>query len=155
MTYDTNPLRDHTISIYREMEKAAKLNEYDELVFEGYYSKLFDGLGISRSYYTRIRSLLRRLGCIEVLQKGAGPHGSRIILQRAPVPEDFTDSTLTERRETATLVRELERRVKTLEAWRLAQTGSGSFNIADALRNHEQRLSLVEQERANAKATQD
>jgi hypothetical protein len=152
---EPNAVRDHAIALYDAMLKVAETNEHDEIVYVGMYSKLCDSLGISRVYYSRIRTVLTKMGCIEFVSRGSGKHGSRILLLRKPVEEDFTNLTLTERRETARVVSELERRIAAVEAWRHAQTGGGTLNLAEALRDHERRISQVEQERADAKAAKD
>jgi hypothetical protein len=67
-----------------------------------------------------------------------------------PTDENYSEEGLTSPAERATLVASLEKRVAILEAWRVA-LGGGEMNIAEALRNHELRLSRVEERTSESK----
>jgi hypothetical protein len=115
--------------------------EDDVHVFVGKVTELFNQLGISSAYYSRIRRMLIQSGSIQIVKRGARGVGSEVRLYRPP--EDFTFEGLTHGANPATLLVELETRVRRLEAWRESQ---GGINISQALRNHENRLSQLERD---------
>jgi hypothetical protein len=108
-------------------------------VFVGKVTELFRELGISTAYYSRIRRLLIKNGCIQIVKRGARGLGSEVRLYHPP--EDFTIGDLTPTRNYATLILELDNRLRRLEGWRDSQ---GGLNTGEALRNHENRLSHLE-----------
>ena len=97
---------EHCCNVYEAMSKDAKPEvtngkelageePWDETesptyVYEGYLTRLFQGLELSPPYYTQIRDLLTRMGCIEQLRRGGGNAKSRWRLVRAPTEADFT-----------------------------------------------------------------
>lgn len=150
-------LKDHTKLLYRAMEELSNVDvsDPDARIYKGRITKLYLELGISSSFYTRIRRALEVSGCIEIQSVGAGGYPSIIKLIREPVDEDFLTEDLTGRRHLATLVSDLEAEVAVLRAWRLSATGEGQLNISEALRNHERRILDLEAltvKESNAKA---
>ena len=115
--------------------------EDDVHVFVGKVTELFRELGISTAYYSRIRRLLIQGGSIQIVKRGARGLGSEVRLYRPP--EDFTFGDLTPTRDAATMMVELEGRLRRLEGWRESQ---GGLNTGEALRNHENRISQLESE---------
>jgi hypothetical protein len=131
------------------------INEETVSVYRGRYSALFDSLGISRTHYTPIRSLLIETGCMTHLQSGGNGRSTVIVLHK-PLTEaavmNIPRRRLTEPVGTATLrrVKALEGEVQALKAWR-ESVGEG-LNLAKVLRNLEKRISAIEK-RENAKPT--
>lgn len=142
----------HSLAFYRELEKRADTNEDGIVVFEGHTTKVMNHLSISSTWYSPIMRALTECDCIISLQRGTVHQPSLIILRGEPTEENFSSGGLTPARHLATLVARLEKRVNALEGWREAQ---GGLNVAEAMLNLERRLSQLEQERVNAKATQD
>lgn len=142
----------HSLAFYRELEKRAELNEDGILVFEGHTTRVMRYLTISSTWYSPIMRTLAGCDSIVVLQKGTVHQPSIVVLREPPTEEKIFGQDLTTTRHLATLVERLEKRVNALEGWREAQ---GGLNVANAMLDLERRLSQLEQERVNAKATQD
>jgi len=80
---------EHCCRVYAEMEGQA--TEMPEgRVYEGYTTRLFQALELSPPYYTRIRDLLIKMGCVEQLRCGGGNAKSRWRLVREPDETIFT-----------------------------------------------------------------
>jgi hypothetical protein len=139
-------LYDFTVQVYRLLEERAEANEYDELIFEGYYKRLVYRTGASSTYYSLIRQLLgspANSPCITFMQKGNVAQPSRIRLHHPP-PEEWSglsQSDLTGVRGAATLIPDLEKRVAALEA--VTQT-LGEVNLKKILLDFERRLLRLE-----------
>ena len=82
----------HARRLYETM-LAQSYEEDDVHVFNGRVTELFRDLGISTSYYSRIRRLLIKTGCIQIVKRGAKGVGSEVRLYHPP--EDFTIEGLT------------------------------------------------------------
>jgi hypothetical protein len=124
-----------------ELSEPSETGEYR--VFNGRVTEIFNRLGISLAYYTQIRRLLIKTGSIEMLKRGGGGLASEVALHHPPPSEENLPTGLTTGRHLATLVEALGKRVEILEGVRESQ---GGLNIAEALRNHESRLSKLERE---------
>lgn len=139
----------YTLVIYEFMFEHSELNEHEEQVFVGSFTNAFKQVGASSTYYTPIRQLLLSPDldpCISVLQRGNASQPSIIRLHHPPHEEwkNISHKPLTAGREAATLVPELERRIKLLEGWR---ESIGEVNLSEVLRNFELRITRLEKER--------
>ena len=125
---------------YTLLKERAELNEYQELVFKGSLTKAFKQIGASSSYYSPIRKLLLESGSIEITQRGAGSQLSEVRVNE--LNENIFSEPLTGGSGRGTVgVDELGARVARLEAWRET---TGGLNIAEALRNIEDRVLRLE-----------
>lgn len=119
-------------------------NSDSVLVFRGKLMDVFQSLGLSATYYTRIRRIFIKYDCVSYLQRGTRSYDSVLVLNHAPpspqeiAPEDLTDDPS---RDTigamADRLEELEREVSILTQWR---ESLGGLNILEALRDIEKRL---------------
>jgi hypothetical protein len=88
----TSVVFDHCVRVYREMEAQSRVENVEDavwLVYEGYLTKLFGSLQLSTPYYTKVREMLKVMGCIEQLRRGGGNTPSRWRLVREPNEESF------------------------------------------------------------------
>jgi hypothetical protein len=129
----------YAVEFYLILDKLAEENEYHERVFTGSMMKAYRQLGASSTYWTQIRKILVDSGSITILQRGTGNQASIIVLNG--LDEKISAEALTRPARAATVGAEVERRVRTLEAWRET---TGGINIAEALRNMERRLTKLE-----------
>lgn len=119
------------------------------VVFRGKLLPVFQGLGISNIYYSKIRRIFIKYDCVTYLQRGTRSYDSVLVLNHPP-PQELSPEDLTERPGDATLqavaerVGELEHSVETLENWR---ESLGGIDILKALREFELRLAKVEKKR--------
>jgi hypothetical protein len=139
----------HMRAVYAYLEGNAELSSDNELIFEGKWQDAFEHLGISSSYYSPIRKMLETPAddpCCTIYQRGNSEQPSLIKLHHPPLVEwkNISVSALTKPREGATLISDLEREVAELKAWR--EEVFGTFNVRDALRNHEGRIARLEDE---------
>jgi hypothetical protein len=118
-------------------ELATEAETREVRVYRGRITETYKSLGISQSYYTRVRDVLTESGSIEYLQQGARGVETVIVLHHAP-PEDFTFKRLT----APPTPDKLAVRLNELEAWR---DTLGNLNLQEALRNIEYRLSQLEE----------
>jgi hypothetical protein len=59
-------------------------------VYRGLVTRLFYGLHLPSSYYAPAMRILREMGCVEVVARGAGRYTeSEIVLYDAPTPEAY------------------------------------------------------------------
>lgn len=129
----------YAIKLYQYLDELAEVNEYHERVFTGKVSEAYKAVGASSTYHSDIRKLLIDSGSITVIQRGTGKQASEWALNG--LDENILAVPLTPLGTAATMRAEVERRVRSLEAWRET---TGGINIAEALRNIELRLSKVE-----------
>lgn len=151
-----NRLQQYCIDFYNEVSKTAIQSDDGSLIWTGYLHEATRAAGIPPSNYSAIRKLLTASGCVAVLRKGTRAGPSELALLRAPMEDDLSVDTthLTNPNRAVTLredkVKDIEDRLKILEAWRESQS---TFNVIEALRNHENRLNGLEAKGENAKAT--
>lgn len=113
--------------------------------FTGKLTDIWNSVGASQTFYSKVRKLLLDEGCITVVERGSRNVPSVIVLNHPPPdapPEAEREAANPHLTRAATLAR-VEGRVKALEGWR---ESTGGINIAEALRNFEKRLSRVEAE---------
>lgn len=106
MTEPTNDgppraMYEHCCSVYDAMLKGAEketeavADENGERgytgnwVYEGHLTRLFQDLGIAAPYYSQVRDLLIKMGCVEQLRRGGGNARSRWRLVQQPTEELF------------------------------------------------------------------
>lgn len=66
----TAALFEHCVNVWKEMSTQARDSGDEGLVYEGFTTKLFQGLQMSTPYYTSVLAKLKQMGCIEQLQIG-------------------------------------------------------------------------------------
>lgn len=112
------------------------------LVWRGKLTDVFRELKVTSKYYTTIRAILTKTGSITIVETGSRNRPSIVVLNHEPPPlQKINNLGLTGTAPAATMMVELQRRLATLEAWRESQ---GGINIAEALRNLEDRLTKLE-----------
>lgn len=140
----------HARALYDALLAESKVEQNiageDLIVFRGAYGKVYDSLGISRTYYGPIKRLFVQTGSVEFLQAAGNGRSTLVVLRHAPTDEDIQSvdrDTLTKRSEAATveLVARVEDSLKRLEAWR---EGLAGLNIPEAFRDHELRILALE-----------
>ena len=129
----------YAVLFYQYLDERAEVNEYHERVFTGSVGEAYKAVGASSTYHSDIRKLLIDSGSVTVLQRGTGKQPSEWVLNG--LDENILAVPLTPPDRAATVGAQVERRVRTLEAWRET---TGGINIAEALRNIELRLGRLE-----------
>jgi hypothetical protein len=105
----TSVLFEHTARYYQNLKEEANtesLHGVKVLVFRGSVVRVFRGLGVSQSYYSKIRKSLIEMGCLTVLQQGGRSTDSVVVLHRDPTAEDWenlSDGALTSNLDVAIL----------------------------------------------------
>jgi hypothetical protein len=87
-------LYEHTSRYYEALKEDAKadvMHGVKVLVFKGSVVRVFRGLGISQSYYSKVRNSLIDMGCMAVIQQGGRGIDSVVVLHREPTPEDWNN----------------------------------------------------------------
>lgn len=114
------------------------------LVFRGKLMDVFQSLGLSATYYSRIRRIFIKYDCVTYLQRGTRSYDSVLVLHRPPpTAENISAADLTDDPSGGTMsamaerLDELEREVSILTQWR---ESLGGLNILEALRDIEKRL---------------
>jgi len=132
-----------------ERAKEELVGDTSALVFRGKLTEIYDTMGISGVYYTRIRKIFRKYDCVTYVERGTKAYDSVVVLNHPPpAPEILTEDDLTDREGDATLkavaerLDEAEAVTEKLENW---YNGLGGLNIVEAFRNFERRLTKLEQ----------
>jgi hypothetical protein len=134
-------LVEYTIQFYKLLRKKAKTDRATgEVVFEGKVSSLYDELGISRAYYSKMMEVLQEIGGIEYLVRGTRHYKTRIRIHDEPTIEQIEAYRDLTRKPSSGKVtsRSLDNRVTQLER-RL-----GSLDVPSAIANLESRLKALE-----------
>lgn len=111
-------------------------------VFRGRIGDLYDEAGVSKAYYSKVRRILLDCGAIQILERGTIHAPSIVVVDPnktppvAPPNVKLIESGLTK----PPRGDKIERRVTALE------NKLGGLDIVEALRNLENRLSLIERE---------
>jgi hypothetical protein len=134
---------------YSLLERDAKSEKIDGAefnVWRGKLTEVFKQLEAPNKYYTTVRAILTKTGVITIVEAGSRNRDSIVVLNRnLPPPATLApilrELDLTGTRPAATLWVEMERRVRALEAWRET---AGGINLAEALRDFEERLIRLE-----------
>jgi hypothetical protein len=105
--------------------------------------ELFNSMGVSDNFYSRIRRILLEYECITYLERGTKSYDTVLVLHHEP-PENISPILLTSGRDGATLgdIPDLERRLRVLEDWRIAITGG--TDIIKVMQNFEGRIATLE-----------
>jgi hypothetical protein len=135
----TEAIAEYARQLYNLMDSLAKENEYHERVFTGSITDLYKDIGASTSYYTAIRKFLLDAELITILQRGNAKQQSQVRLNE--LSENILRKPLTAAPRAATMGADVQRRLERLEAWRET---TGGLNIAEALRNIEDRVTRLE-----------
>lgn len=138
----------YTIEFYRLLEGQADKEIIDGIeltVFKGALTKVFMGLGVSQSYYSKIMPALKDLGCITILKRGARGVDSLVALHHAPDEMEFlirSKSDLTSSPQAAKLTEQLDTILRLL--------GGGTFDVVAAIENLDTRLKKLERRKREA-----
>jgi hypothetical protein len=79
----------YAVEFYAILEKASNLEEHEGLevpLFRGSLVNVWNEVGASNAYYTRVRGMLEKSGCIVVLQRGSAKMTSIVALLKPPDP---------------------------------------------------------------------
>jgi hypothetical protein len=129
----------HAKALYAALEEQATdehINGMPAKVFQGSVLQVYEGLGISRTYYSRLFKGLEQSGCITKLHRGGGNTGSTIVLHHPPPPDraDAFDRHLTQRVNLAILSQRLDD----------VETLIGGINIGEVLVALSDRIEALE-----------
>lgn len=82
----------HCRTVYDAMRADARIRDDSEgrfIVWEGFLTKLVEGVGLAMPYYTEVRKHLIRMGCLRQLRRGGGSTPSQWEVIRRPTRELF------------------------------------------------------------------
>lgn len=142
----------YAYKLWKRLEERAEPDEvYGEgaPVFRGKLTEIWLSLGASQTHYSNVRAYLKTLGYIEIAEQGSRNRDTVIILHKEP-PQDVdaeTDDFTLERLTPAARFASIEDRVKVLEGFR--ESLAGGFNLANVLRDFENRISALEANTTN------
>jgi len=133
----TAALFEHCVKVYNEMTEQAR-DEEDGLIYEGFLTKLFQGLQLSTPYYTSVMGKLKQMGCVESLRRGGGSTPSRWRILAEPTEESFNSFQKTNKvphgkhavleqqfRDLSKRFAEMETRIEYLEQLLIDNSGPG------------------------------
>lgn len=128
------------------LREQSKPNEYGQQIWQGKLLGLYHEVGASNASYTRIMRLLTTYGVIRYVQRG-NRHQPTVIEITGELPRGdlIPPEHLTEARSAATLVAEVERQTKSLQAWR-ESLERGGLDLARVVQDFELRLTRLERE---------
>lgn len=128
----------------RSRAKLEMIQDIEVPIFTGSITRLWNSLGASNAYYSKVIRNLTDLGCIQILQRGSSNVESRVACIRMPDQGEVkAKSVLTNAPSLGTLAQEVANLHRNI----------GGIDIADALKNFEERLSKVEREVAKINGT--
>lgn len=119
----------YTLEFYKMLDEKASTEVIDGVeltVFRGYLTKTFQGMGVSQSYYSRVITALKELGCITILKRGARGVDSLIAINHPPDEMEFTVRS-------STPLTSSPQAAKLAEQVADLQTRLGGLNIAEAI----------------------
>jgi hypothetical protein len=131
----------YTLEFFNLLKERATIETVDGvqiLVYKGAVTKLFKLMGISQSYYSKINSALKELGCISVAKRGARGVDTILYLYHEPNEMEFLilkANPLTSSPGAAKLTEQVALLDKLL----------GGLNVVDAVENLDRRLKDLEQ----------
>jgi hypothetical protein len=129
----------YSVLLYDLLAKETKLEIIQDVevpIFRGSLTKLWEQTGGSNAYYSKVMRNLTDLGCISVLQRGAGRMESVVAIIRRPDGEEISPAGLTRRPRPDTLVADVENIKRNL----------GGIDIVEAFKDVETRLLSLERE---------
>jgi hypothetical protein len=153
----TSTLFQHAESFYDALDERAKdevwNNELHVRVFRGRVSTIFRSLGISQTYYGRVKSGLVESGCVTFNKTGSRSQESEVLLHHRPIEVEFL------RRQGRPLTKSLELAIVTQRLGGI-ETLVGGINVVEALaelesrlRQQDSRITQVERELQAARQT--
>lgn len=87
---------EYVVQVYEAMREEASIDtlgsaygDEEGLVYDGFTTKLIEGLGLPVPYYSKTLKHLQRMDCIRQLRRGGSTTTSRWLLLREPTPELF------------------------------------------------------------------
>jgi len=132
--------------MFELLRDQSEMNEHGQQVFTGKIGDLFKQTGASNASYTRIKRLLLAYDVVRIIQVGNRHQPTIIeITGELPAGDLLPPEHLTERTSSATMVVEVERRVKSLAAWR-ESLEKGGLDVAKVLQDFELRITRLERE---------
>ena len=131
----------YAIALYARMEKEA-----EDGVWSGRLLDTIINLGIPQGGYNRAVNALRKLGCIEQLERGfRGEQLSVFLLKRAPTPEVWAEGNVKSRDRDLTTGPSLDTlRGEVRDLRKQFDTVIGGLNVIEAFASFELRLKTVE-----------
>lgn len=116
----------YSVQVYQAMMEEAQVEalgpEYGDdegLVYDGFMTKLIQGLDLPVPYYTKILGELKRMDCVRQLRRGGSTTTSRWLLIQEPTPELFRkmpeDRTPKGKQTTDQRINDLNRRLGKVE----------------------------------------
>jgi len=130
----------YTLEFYRLLESNAEREIFDGVeltVYRGALTKLFKGLGVSQSYYSRVTVALKSLGCITLLKRGARGVDSIVAVHHPPDEMEFLihhSTPLTHSPQAAKVTDRLADLEKRL----------GGLDVVEAIANLDRRVKVLE-----------
>lgn len=87
-------LYQHCVTVWEGMtERAEPLEENpDILVYEGYTTHLFEELGLSTPYYTKVMNMMKAMDSLRQMSRGGGSAQSQWALIQEPTVELFQEA---------------------------------------------------------------
>lgn len=140
----------HAKALYALLLEQAKLetiqipltdDEVECLVFRGRISALYEEVGASKAYYSKVRNFLTESGSIVTLERGNVHSLSVVVVDADKPPPDELPANVKSSESGLTIAQELgklRRRVEALE------NSLGGLNITQAAANFEKRISRLE-----------
>lgn len=127
----------------------AMVAESTKKIYEGKATETFHRLGISMAHYSELFRILKELGSIELLDRGARGRPTRYRMHVKPTAKAYDElyaGLLTKPEKPATIpLDEIEQRVKNLER-RLE-----GVEVKQVLVNYEERISKLEKTKGGSK----
>jgi len=124
MTDPMPQMYNHCVNVYEAMKATSQVvtenGSPPRRIWVGFLTKLInDDLGLAVPYYSAVRNNLKRMGCIDQLQRGGGTHPSTWELIKNPTEQLFNDKgqirTNSKTSQLEGQIKDLSQRVQVLE----------------------------------------
>jgi hypothetical protein len=132
-------LAKHALKFYElldERGKREKIGEHHLRIYRGSITKLWNEVGASNAYYSKVMRSLEDMSSISILQRGSVGVESVIAVLRKPSPDEFAPQDLTRPESPAMLRQELES----------VKRNIGGIDIPEAFRVLSDRVAILERE---------
>lgn len=119
----------YCVQIFQSMTESAQheklgiqFGDQEGMVFEGFLTKIFKEEYLAVPYYTKVMRELKRMGCVQQLQRGGSTTPSRWLLIHPPTPELWVSSVdptkLDGQSPESQQIQDLNRRIAELEEFK-------------------------------------
>lgn len=87
-------LYQHCLTVWEGLKERAEPHPEDPdiLIYTGYTTHLFDELGLSSPYYTKIMNMMKAMDCLRQISRGGGTAQSEWALIREPTTELYQEA---------------------------------------------------------------